>query len=142
MPFYLAILYGFTTLVGQDDLKLLHHELHSVSDKWYSLGVQLGVSIEKLKCIRRENLLTSECLLDMLNSWLKCTDPPHTWKALVEALESSPIEEKTLAQQLRDKYCHVHPTLTSVPSLPAAPSPSQGNITTMYSGAVAHWEIK
>jgi len=137
-PFtYLATPFGFKTLVGQGDLKSLHHELHSVSDKWYSFGVQLGVSIENLKCIRRENLSISECLLEVLTSWLKCTDPPHTWKALVKALESSPIEEKTLAQQLRDKYCHVHHT--SVPSLPAAPSHSQGNITSMYSGIVACW---
>ena len=53
-------------LVGQGDLKFLHSDLHPVADKWYSLGVQLQVPIETLKCIRRENLPMTECLLEML----------------------------------------------------------------------------
>ena len=91
--------------VGQGDLKSLHSELHPVADKWYTLGVQLQVPIETLKCIRRENLPMTECLLEMLTVWLKCTTPPPTWNILTEALESPPVGERLLAQQLRDKYC-------------------------------------
>jgi len=91
--------------VGQGDLKSLHSELHPVADKWYSLGVQLQVPIESLKSIRRENLPMTECLLEMLTVWLKCTNPPPTWNILTEALESPPVSEKLLAQQLKDKYC-------------------------------------
>ena len=91
--------------VGQGDLKSLHSELHPVADKWYSLGVQLQVPIETLKCIRRDNLPITECLLEMLTVWLKCTTPPPTWNTLTEALESPPVGERLLAQQLRDKYC-------------------------------------
>ena len=91
--------------VGQGDLKSLHCELHPVSDKWFSLGVQLQVPIETLKCIRRENLPMTERLLEMLTVWLKCTNPPPTWTILTEALESAPVGERLLAQQLRDKYC-------------------------------------
>ena len=94
-----------TLSVGQGDLKSLHSELHLVADKWYSLGVQLQVPIETLKCIRRENLPMTECLLEMLTAWLKCTTPPPTWNILTEALESPPVGEILLAQQLRDKYC-------------------------------------
>ena len=90
---------------GQGDLKSLHCELHPVSDKWFSLGVQLQVPIETLKCIRRENLSMTERLLEMLTVWLKCTNPPPTWTILTEALESAPVGEGLLAQQLRDKYC-------------------------------------
>ena len=90
---------------GQGDLKSLHSELHPVSDKWFSLGVQLQVPIETLKCIRRENLPMTEHLLEMLTVWLKCTNPPPTWNILTEALESPPVGERLLAQQLRDKYC-------------------------------------
>ena len=74
--------------VGQGDLKSLHCELHPVSDKWFSLGVQLQVPIETLKFIRRENLPMTERLLEMLTVWLKCTNPPPTWNILTEALES------------------------------------------------------
>ena len=91
--------------VGQGDLKFLHSELHPVVDKWYTLRVQLQVPIESLKSIRRENLLMTECLLEMLTDWLKYTNPPPTWNILIEALESPPVGERLLAQQLRDKYC-------------------------------------
>ena len=87
------------------DLKCLQCELHLVSDKWFSLGVQLQVPIETLKCIRRENLPITERLLEMLTVWLKRTNPPATWDILAEALESPPVGESLLAQQLRDKYC-------------------------------------
>ena len=91
--------------VGQGDLKSLHCELHPVSDKWFPLGVQLQVPIETLRSIRRENLPMTERLLEMLTVWLRCTNPPPTWNMLTEALESPPVGERLLAQQLRDKYC-------------------------------------
>ena len=47
----------------------------------------------------------TERLLEMLTVWLKCTNPPPTWTILTEALESPPVGEKLLAQQLRYKYC-------------------------------------
>jgi len=123
----------FTTLVGQEDLKYLHCELYPVSDKWYSLGVQLQVPIETLKCIRRETPTTSECLLEMLATWLKHTNPPPTWEGLAEALESPPVGERTLALQVRDKYClggeeaipHIYST--SGPSFAGAVTTSQGS---------------
>ena len=91
--------------VGQRDLKFLHCELYPVSDKWYSLGVQLEVPIETLRCIRSDIHTVAERLLEMLTVWLKCTNPPPTWSVLIEALESHPVGEKHLAKQLRDKYC-------------------------------------
>ena len=90
--------------VGQGDLKCLHSELHSIADKWFSLGVQLQVPIETLKCIRWENLPMTERLLEMLTVWLKCSTPPPTWNILTEALESPPVGERLLAQKLRDKF--------------------------------------
>ena len=47
----------------------------------------------------------TERLLEMLTVWLKCTNPPPMWTILTEALESAPVGERLLAQQLRDKYC-------------------------------------
>ena len=83
-------------VIGQEHLKYLHSELHCISDKWYSLGVQLEVPIGILRCIRRENPTMSECLLEMLTTWLNCTNPSPTLEALAEALESPPVGERTL----------------------------------------------
>jgi len=68
----------------------------------------------------------------MLSTWLKRTNPPPTWEGLAEALESPPVGEGHLAQQLRDKYCRggeeviPHIYSTSGPSLPGAVATSQG----------------
>ena len=117
--------------VGQKDLKSLHSELYLVSDKWFSLGVQLQVSIETLRCIRSDIHTVAECLLETLTVWLKCTNPPPTWNSLSEALESPPVGERLLAQQLRDKYCPLTEGGTTNGSLTQGrtfrPSASQGS---------------
>ena len=130
-----------TTPAGQEDLKYLHSELHPVSDRWYSLGIQLQVPVGILKCIRKENHTMSECLLEMLVSWLKRTSPPPTWEALAEALKSPPVGEGHLAQQLRDKHCRgreTHLSSTPEPSPPDDHDPltSQGNLLNMVSCSV------
>ena len=136
--------------VGQGDLKSLHCELHPVCDKWFSLGVQLQVPIETLKSIRRENLPMTEQFLEMLTVWLKCTNPPPTWNTLTEALESPPVGERLLAQQLRDKCCpqnegevtHGYPSQQPSPSvaLPASnitpPRVSEQMVPTQQLGVV------
>ena len=94
-----------TLPVGQGDLKSLHSELHPVTDKWFSLGVQLQIPVQTLKCIEAEYNQMNRRLLEMLTVWLRCPNPPPTWNILTEALESLPVGEKLLAQQLRDKYC-------------------------------------
>ena len=91
--------------VGQEDLRLLHNELYPISDRWFSFGVQLQISFETLKHIQSDNRTTAECLLEMLTVWLKQIHAPHTWDILIDALESPPVGEMALADQLRAKYC-------------------------------------
>ena len=91
--------------VGHRDLNFLHSELHPVSVKWFPLGIQLQVPVKTLQCIEAEHKQMNRCLLEMLTVWLECTNPPPTWNVLTEALESPPVGEKLLAQQLRDKHC-------------------------------------
>ena len=109
---------------------MLHSELYPVYDKWFPLGVQLQVSIETLNSIQSNNRTTAECLLEMLTVWLKCTNPPPTWNILIEALESSPVGENLLAQQLRHKYCplteRANQTYITAPESSFLPHISQG----------------
>lgn len=98
----------FSPHVGERDLKLLHCELHPVAEKWYSLGVQLQVPTESLNCIEKENsnCEMTDCLLEMVVTWLKSTDPPPTWNILTKALENSSVGEERLAEKLKKKlYC-------------------------------------
>ena len=41
----------------------------------------------------------------MLDSWLKQTNPSPSWEAIVEALESDPVSEGCLAEEVNEKYC-------------------------------------
>ena len=87
----------------------------------------------------------------MLTVWLKCTNPPPTWNIVTEALESPPVGEKLLAQQVRDKYCPqteggvTHGYLTQQPSVPVAlptpnipPPPVSEQIVTVQQPGVVH----
>ena len=99
--------------VGQGDLKSLHCELHSVCDKWFSLGVQLQVPIETLKSIRRENLPMTEptarnadCLVEVYQP----SPPPGTFsQKLLRVLlwgRSSWLNswETSTAHKLRERW--------------------------------------
>ena len=97
--------YHLSPTLGQGDMCILRFELYSISSKWHNLGLQLQIPTESLNCIRMENPSMPECLLKLLTVWLERTSPPPTWNILIEALESPPVGEGHLAQQLRDKYC-------------------------------------
>ena len=52
----------------------------------------------ELDAIKAAHSDHGDCLVEMIKLWLKSTDPPPTWEALGEALESQPIGEAVLAQ--------------------------------------------
>ena len=48
----------------------------------------------------------SDSFCEMLKHWLKtAVDPPPTWEAVVTALRSPAVNEKSVAAQLEAKYC-------------------------------------
>ena len=48
----------------------------------------------------------------MLKEWLKITDDPlPMWEAVVTALRSSVVNEKSIAAQLESKYCVPAPVM-------------------------------
>jgi len=113
------------------DLSELMQAMYEARAKWYRIGVQLKLPVGTLDAIRSEFSDTTACLTEMCSHWLRCIDPHPSWVALIGALESSPVGEGQLAQQLRDKYCqgggemvpHVNPT----PGSSGAPPTSLGN---------------
>lgn len=80
--------------------------LYRVRVNWKNIGIELDIDLGTLNAIEKHRKGDpDECLLDMLNMWLKQVDPPPSWESLAEALESVSIGEDHLAQQIRDKYC-------------------------------------
>ena len=73
---------------------------HARTTKWYTLGVLLGLDPSKLDAIRRENQDEDERLLKIYELWL-ATNPNATYNDMIEALEHKPLEEITVAADLR-----------------------------------------
>ena len=80
--------------------------LYCVRAKWKNIGIQLEVDLGTLNAIdKRHRSDPDDCLPEMLDYWLKQVNPPPSWNSLAEALESEPIGEGHLAEQIREKYC-------------------------------------
>ena len=73
-----------------------------VDEKWYSLGLQLGIDSQKLNTIEQsEPQSPFKCKGKMLKMWL-LEDPAPTWGKLINALY--PLDEKTLANDLKSRW--------------------------------------
>ena len=80
------------------------NELGSVMTKWFSIGVQLGVSHSKLQEIGTNYQTVDRCCCEVISFWLNGNaDVPVNWESLVKVLESSMVGEKGLAKRLREK---------------------------------------
>ena len=87
-------------------MKTARSALFSVRAKWRNIGIELEIDIGTLDSIEKSfHFDHTECLSRMLENWVKQTDPPPSWDALVEALESGPVGEGHLAEQIEQKYC-------------------------------------
>jgi hypothetical protein len=75
-----------------------------VIDKWFQIGVQLGVNESKLRQIETDYQILDRRFSEMISFWLSGnTLVAVTWMSLVQVLESRFVNEKGLANQLREK---------------------------------------
>ena len=82
--------------------------------KWKNIGIQLDIHMGTLNVVdERCRGDPDKSLPDMLDHWLKQVDPPPSWEALAEALESAPVGEGRLAEEIRQKYCSQSDTCTT-----------------------------
>lgn len=75
--------------------------LNNVEYKWYDIGLQLGLDPAKLECIKRSGKSNAECLLSMIQMWLKGVEPEPTWSCLCSVLEGNVVGEQDLATAIR-----------------------------------------
>ena len=54
---------------------------------WFSLGVQLGIETEYLKCVESDHPKDPErCKIEVIDRWLRY-DPEATWSKFAQAVE-------------------------------------------------------
>ena len=85
-------------------LRTVFSALHSVSHKWFSIGLRLDVPISRLKIIETDGHGVEERMRTMLDYWLNNATVP-SWKVLVDALKSPTVGESRLAKELEERYC-------------------------------------
>ena len=112
-----------------EDLGEVIQATYEARAKWYHIGIQLKLPVGTLDAIRLDFPDSTDCLTRMCSHWLRRIDPHPSWVALIGALESPPVGEGQLAQQLRDKYFrgggeemvpHVNPTPGPSGALPTS----------------------
>ena len=90
-------------MLEESDLDLLTQELTGVKQKWYEIGVDLGLDVI-VNDIRRQYSDPDVCLRETLRAELQ-SRYHTTWRNFVDALRSPDVTESQLADQLEAKYC-------------------------------------
>ena len=93
------------TLASSDLHKVLK-ELISAHNKWYNLGLALGLPSSTLDSIKAQYDSTKDCLREMSKEWLKRTNPKPSWRAVIVGLRDVTVEENQLAEEVEMKYCY------------------------------------
>jgi len=87
-------------------LKTVSNALHSVSDKWSDIGLQLNVPKYQLNIIEADTTGVKKRMQAMLDYWMNnATDPLPSWEVLVNALKALAVGESRLAKELEERYC-------------------------------------
>ena len=86
-------------------MRTVFNALHSVSHKWFSIGLELNVAESQLKIIETDRHGAQERMRTMLDYWLNNATVP-SWKALVDALKAPTVGERRLAKELEEGYCY------------------------------------
>ena len=95
---------------SQLDLNTVQDALQSAAQKWYTLGLQLGLSSPVLHAVESETgKELSYYLSEMLKSWVEREDPRPSWRALIEALKKN--DETELANRLQEQYGKLYHSL-------------------------------
>ena len=76
-----------------------------VIPNWHPLGVELGLDVTFLQTLENDYPRDSKrCCTEMFRQWLFQPELTPSWDKLIEALNSSNVAQRKLAQELSEKY--------------------------------------
>ena len=73
---------------------------HEITPKWYQFGLAIGINKETLN--EFSNFPPEECIVEVLDIWLKTSETTVAWKDVADALKESGFHE--LAEELLKVY--------------------------------------
>ena len=88
-------------------IKDLLHYLKDIVERWYELGVELDVPLNKLNEIRCNNPGdVYQCKLLMLQEWQRRPTLKPSWCTLVDTLRK--MEETVIAEKIEQQFSELH----------------------------------
>ena len=96
--------------LNQEDVPKVVCEILEVQTKSKTFGRVLGLPKVTVDSIHQQNSDPQECLISVLDEFMKQVKPPPTWKVIVEALRNPLISQHRLAEEIESKYCPRPPT--------------------------------
>ena len=75
-----------------------------IAVKWRFVGSELGLQVDQLNAIEREqNGTLALCFSAVFHKWECDMTSPYTWQTIITALKSQQVGEKNLAKTLEDR---------------------------------------
>jgi len=90
--------------VGTNALCRVNSEVTAITD-WHSLGIALKLSPSTLEEIGANYKDPARCMTEVLVTWLRQHQTPHSWKILVSALMSPSVNRTDVAQKIAAVQC-------------------------------------
>ncbi len=82
------------------DLLDVFHKVCEARDKWYEIGLGLGIPLDKLKAITKDHEGVDACLREMLTYWLQHPNLKRSWNSLAKSLKEEVVDRPDIAKQL------------------------------------------
>lgn len=89
------------------DLRIVRNAVYNTASKWYDLGLELGISPNRLDTIKKTNDDPHDCLRDMLSQWLSDGESTSTWEALSHALRNQAVGFSYIAEKILREKCGI-----------------------------------
>jgi hypothetical protein len=135
---------GSEVTLSQRDIADVLEELLEAQTHSFELGLKLKLEIHVLEAIHKEQISAKKCLLKVLAEFLKQTQPPPTWRVIIDALNSRVVNLPQLANRLEAAHfpeptstqdvAPIHSNVTG-PTVYFHPTSSTGNSAGEYTGS-------
>ena len=90
--------------LSEKDIVGVVEELLEAQNDSYKLGLKFNLKPHVLDAIHKEAKDPFKCLLQVITEFFRISDPPPTWRVIVEALRSPLVNLPQLAKKVEAKH--------------------------------------
>ena len=102
--YYFVIISGVTSVLKQTpDSYTLYRLLVDIDYEWYNIGLCLCVDWKVLESLKHSSGPLYYKLKKVIESWKDTKPSPVTWETVIDAIESPFVNNKEIANRIRQK---------------------------------------